>query len=148
VVLAEDKKETKKEEKKPVPFANVFSFPKQIKLTEDQQKKLDQLRTEYTSQLEVNQKKYTAIMTPDRQKAGQEASKQAKADGKKGKELAEAVQAAYKFTDDEKKQLKDIGAERSKLIKEINTKKTALLTDEQKEQLKPKPKTEKKPTDK
>ena len=83
VVLAEDKKETKKEEKKPVPFASVFSFPKQIKLTEDQQKKLDQLRTEYTSQLEVIQKKYTALMTPERQKAGQEAAKQAKADGKK-----------------------------------------------------------------
>lgn len=147
VVLAEDKKPAvKKEDKKPAPLSAVdqaFAFPKQIKLTDDQQKKLDELKKEYASKIEDVQKKLAAIMTPERVKAREEAEKQAKADGKKGKELQAAVQAALKLTDEEKTQMKEIQTARAALAKEIGPKKLAVLTDEQREQLKPKKKTDK-----
>ena len=51
---------------------------------------------------------------------------------------------ALKVTKEEQKQLSEINKSRGALVKEITTKKLAILTDEQKEALKPK----KKPTDK
>src|SRR5205823_222635 len=88
--------EKNKDEKKPaaVPFASQFSFPKQIKLTEEQQKKVEDLRKEYVPQLTALQQKIGVIITPERQKAAAEARKD-----KKGKEAEEAVQAAIKLTD-------------------------------------------------
>src|SRR5262245_29931096 len=88
VALADEK--DKKPAKKPEPYANVFSFPKKIKATDEQQQKLDALKKEYLSKLE------------------------------------------------------EIDAARKKLLGEINKKKLDLLTAEQKEQLKTKPKDKKK----
>src|SRR4051812_20192696 len=59
-VRAEDKKPVEKkpvdkkdEVKKPAtPFAGMFAFPKTVTLSEDQQKKLDELKKEYTPKLE------------------------------------------------------------------------------------------------
>ena len=148
---AEDKKPAdKKDDKKPAvtPFANTFTFPKTITLTEEQQKKIDDLKKEYTPKLVDVQKKLDTIETPERKKARAEALKKAKADNIKGKELTKLIDDAVKYTDDEKKQLKDIGAERGKLFSEIQKKKMEVLTDEQKKALQPKPKTEPKKTEK
>jgi len=108
---------------------------------------------------EARKKASDAILTPDRVKAAKEATK-----GKKGKEAQQAYQEALKLTPeeqkqlkgvnkvydealnlsaDEKKQLADVNKERGALIKEINTKKQAILTDEQKEAIKPKAKPKK-----
>jgi len=130
--------------KKPGAFAGAFSFPKSITLTDDQTKKVDGLKKEYTPQLEEMKKKLDVIMTADRLKAQKEAIDKAKADGKKGKELVEAGQAAIKLSPDETKQLTEIRAGQGKLMGEINKKKMELLTEEQKKALQPKPK----PTDK
>jgi len=132
--------EEKKEDKKPAPFANVFTFPKTITLTDDQQKKLDDLKKEYTPKLEELKKATDVIMTPERVKAQKEAIDKAKADGKKGKELTEAGQAALKLTEDETKKLADTKAAQNKLNAEISKKKTDLLTEEQRKALQPKPK--------
>jgi hypothetical protein len=163
LTLAEDKKPVeKKEEKKPVVNAPPFAFPKQITLSEDQQKKLDALKAEYQPKLaeyqpklaEINKKKDAITNTPERKKARSEAEKKAKEDGKKGKERETAIYEANKYTDDEKKEIKELDAARksvadplNKLVAEINKKKNALLTEEQQKSLQPKPKTEKdKPT--
>jgi len=137
---AEDKKKAD-EPKKPAPFANVFTFPKTVTLAADQQKKLDELKKEYTPKLEELKKQQDAILTADRVKAQKEALAKAKADGKKGKELNEAGQAALKLTEAETKQLAESKMAQSKLMGEINKKKMEVLTDEQKKALQPKPKT-------
>ncbi len=139
---AEDKKPAdKKDDKKPVVKTGPFTFPKQITLSEDQQKKLDELKTEYQSKVDELAKKMDAITaTPERKKARADAEKKAKEDGKNKKEIQTAVYEANKYTDDEKKDLKEIGTERSKLMSEIEKKKKALLTEEQLKAIQPKPK--------
>jgi hypothetical protein len=141
LTLAEDKKPVEKKDDKKVVNTAPFNFPKQITLSDEQQKKLDELKAEYQPKLTELTKKVDAITaTPERKKARQEAEKKAKEDGKKGKELQAAINDANKYTDDEKKDIKDLGAARSKLMGEINKKKNALLTEEQLKSLQPKPK--------
>ncbi len=140
VALAEDKKDAKKDTKKPAaePYANVFSFPKQITLTAEQKTKLADLKKEYTPKLAEADKKIAGIMTAERKKSAEEASKKAKADGKKGKELQEAVNSALNLSKDEQAQLKECNQSKGKLTAEIKKKMSDLLTAEQKEQAKPK----------
>jgi hypothetical protein len=151
--LAADKAD-KKPQKKPVakPANNLlFSFPKAIKLDAGQQEKLEALKKEYTPKLTELTAKQAKIMTPERIKARQEATAAAKKAGKKGKELAEAAQAALNLSKEEQKELAQTRGQFVKLVQEINKKKMALLTDEQKALLKPKKPTKKpvkKPTDK
>lgn len=113
---------------------------------------------------EARKKASDAILTPDRVKAAKEAAKD-----KKGKEAAKAYQDALKLTEEEQKTLKGlnkvfddtlkmtkeereqiaaISSQRGKLLKEIAAKKMAILTDEQKESLKPKDKAKDKAKDK
>jgi hypothetical protein len=137
-VSAEEKK--KADDKKPAAFAAVFAFPKAVTLSDDQQKKVEELKKEYTPKLEEMQKKLAGIMTPERQKAQKEALDKAKADGKKGKDLTEAGMAALKLTEAESKQLAETRTAQTKLTDEIKKKKMELLTEEQKKALQPKPK--------
>jgi Spy/CpxP family protein refolding chaperone len=113
-LMADDAKKDKKPDKKPQPvkYAKVFSFDK-IKLDDAQKAKLEELRKEFTPKLDVLA-------------------------AKKGKELQEAISAALKLNEEEQAQMKAINQEQNKLNREINQKKLALLTEEQKEQLKPK----------
>ena len=140
---ADDKKPDKK-----APKADpVFAFPKQIKLDEKQQAKLEELKKEYAPKLKELDEKLAKVLTPERVKPAAEARKAAAAAGKDKKEQRRAYEEALKLSDEEKAQRKEIQAERKKLQAEIREKKIALLTDEQKEELKPKPK-DKKPADK
>jgi len=149
---ADEKKPDKKAPDKKDPNAAVFAFPKQIKLDEKQQAKVEELKKEYTPKLNELNDKLAKILTPERVKSASEARKAAAKDGKTKKEQAQAFEEALKLNDDEKAQRKDIQQARKKLQAEILTKKLALLTDEQKEAIKPKPKdkkpTENKPTEK
>ncbi|HJT77929.1 MAG TPA: hypothetical protein VJ739_12070 [Gemmataceae bacterium] len=117
-----------------------FRFPKQIQPTDEQKAKLGELEKEYGSQLEAIDARIAAVMTPERQKTAAEARKKAAAEGKKGKEVREAVATALNLPEEDKAKLKEAMADRGKLMKEINAKKMGLLTDEQKAQLKSKPK--------
>lgn len=137
-----DEAKAKKDEPKKDAYAQVFSFPKEVKLTKDQEEKLAQLRKEYTPKLDEAAAKLAKVMTPERQKVAAAARKEATTAGKKGKELQEAVDAALKLSKEEQEQLKAANQERNKLNKEINEKKTALLTEEQKAAIKAKPKKE------
>ena len=57
--------------------------------------------------------------------------KQAKEEGKKGKELRSAVNSALKLSDDQSKQMKEVGAEMKKLNGEVRGKLSKILTADQ-----------------
>ena len=126
--VAADKK------KKKAPTA--VKVPKGIELTADQKTKVDDLNKEFGPKLSECRKKAASIITADQKKARAEATKKAKADGKKGKELRAAANAAFAITAGQKKQQVEVGKAMKALNKEIRTKFAALLTDEQKAKLK------------
>ena len=127
-VMAADKK------KKKAPTA--VRVPKTVELTADQKTKLDALNKEFGPKLAELRKKQASIITADQKKARAEATKKAKADGKKGKELRAVTNAAFAFTADQKTQQAETKKAMGALQKEIRTQFAALLTDEQKAKLK------------
>ena len=126
--VAADKK------KKKAPIA--VKVPKGIELTADQKTKLDALNKEFGPKLAECRKKAASIITADQKKARAEATKKAKADGKKGKELRAAVNAALAITADQKTKQAETKKAMAALNKQIKTQFAALLTDEQKAKLK------------
>ena len=122
------------DKKKKTPVA--IKVPKSIELTADQKTKLDALNKEFGPKLAECRKKAASIITADQKKARAEATKKAKADGKKGKELRAAANAAVAITADQKTQQAECKKAMGALNKEIRTQFAALLTDEQKAKLK------------
>ena len=110
--------------------------PKSIELSADQKAKVDALNKEFGPKLAECKKKANSIITADQKKARTEAMKKAKADGKKGKELRAAADAALAITADQKAQQTECRKATSALQKEIRTQFAALLTDEQKAKIK------------
>jgi hypothetical protein len=143
-LMADDKKEAPKTaDKKDAPKAtadSAFNIDKRITLDEKQQAQLEELKKEYAPKLKEINDKIGVVMTPERQKVAAEERKRLAAEGKKGKEVNEAVMAALKLSEEEQAKLKEAQAERQKLVQEINKKKMALLTEEQKKTIQTKPK--------
>lgn len=110
------------------------SLPKEVvsTLSDEQKKQIALLNKEFGPRLAELAKKRAAILSPEQRKAQTEARKVATEAGKKGKELREAVDAAAKLTEDQKKQLAALAKESDPLNKTIREKVLALLTDEQK----------------
>ena len=126
--VAADKK------KKKAPTA--VKVPKSIELTAEQKTKVEALNKEFGPKLAECRKKAASIITADQKKARAEAMKKAKADGKKGKELRTAVNAAVAITADQKAQQAECKKATSALQKQIRTQFAGLLTDEQKAKIK------------
>ena len=105
-----------------------------VTLTDDQSTKLDSLKKDYQQKFDDAYAK-TDVLTPDQKKAGDDARAAAKADGKKGKELTQAVAAAEKETDDQKAKAKDARKDLTALRKEFHGKVFDLLTADQKKQI-------------
>ena len=126
--VAADKK------KKKVPAA--VKVPNSIELTADQKTKVDALNKEFGPKLAECRKKAASIITADQKKARAAATKKAKADGKKGKELRAAANAAFAITADQKTQQAECKKAMGALQKQIRTQFAALLTDEQKAKIK------------
>jgi hypothetical protein len=122
------------DKKKKTPVA--IKAPKSIELTADQKTKLDALNKEFGPKLAECKAKANSIVTKDQKKARVEAVKKAKADGKKGKELRAAADAALAITADQKAQQAEVKKAMGTLQKQIKTQFVALLTDEQKAKLK------------
>ena len=106
-----------------------------LKLTDAQKASLTTVKKEYGPKLMAAMKKMD-VKTPEQKKAAAEAAKEAKAAGKKGKELHQAIEAAVKLTDAQKTQLACAKKEMGTLEKDLCKKVMAVLTPEQKEQLK------------
>jgi Spy/CpxP family protein refolding chaperone len=107
-----------------------------LNLTEDQKTKLEALKNEYAPKLKAGFEKHTSILTDEQRKARQDAVKAAKEAGKTRQEVWKEAQAAVKLTDAQKAQMDKAREEGQTLRKEIHEKVMAVLTPEQREQLK------------
>jgi hypothetical protein len=119
--------------------AHLFTFPAKIKLSDSQKAKLAELKKEYRPKLTSNHLRYLQIVTNERRLASEEARTAAAAKGKEGKELNDLALAAMHLSPEEKSALQDIDEQRQQLVSEINDRKMALLTPDQREALAAKP---------
>jgi acetyl esterase/lipase len=115
-------------------FQQVFVL-RGIEFSEDQKAKVDEIRNKYVPKLEETQKKQMGIFTEEQMQARREAFRAAREAGKEGQEAREAAEAAFKLTDDQEKQLATIQKERADLTAQIQSELRALLTREQRNQL-------------
>ena len=130
-----DDKTDKAKAKKKKPAATAIKVPKGIKLNEDQRAKLAALNKELGPKLAACRKDAAGIITADQKKARAAAIKEAKAAGKKGKELREAAEAAFKVSEEQKTKLAECKKAMGALQKEGRAGLAAILTDEQKAKL-------------
>jgi len=100
-------------------------------LTAEQKSKIQALAATHGAKMAEVRK--AAGLTKEQQTARQEAMKKARADGKKGKELRDAVTAAVKMTDEQQAAMTKAGA----MQKEYYAAVMKVLTPEQKAALKP-----------
>jgi len=128
-VMAQEKGKGKKKAGQALP---VFAIPAEIKLSEEQTAKVEELKKSEGPKVAELQKKLDDLLTADQKAARKEAMAKAKADGKKGKEAQAAVEEALKLNDEQKKQRSELQAEMSKLQLSIKQQIHGLLTDEQK----------------
>ena len=110
----------------------VFTLPKEITLTPEQQTKLDEIKKDQGPKIAELTAKLDELLTAEQKTARKEAVAKARADGKKGKEAATAVDEALKLTDEQKKQRGEVQPELTKLQGAIKEKIHGLLTDDQK----------------
>jgi len=106
-----------------------------VDLTAEQKKKTKEVIAKHKDKFAAVNKKRSVIFTKERRKARRDANKAARAEGKKGKELRAAINAAVKFTTEEKEKLKSINKEQRTLMIALRKDVFALLTAEQKEKL-------------
>jgi hypothetical protein len=102
-------------------------------LTDEQKKKIDEIRAKYSEKVLAIRKELGAIMTRERRQAEKAAREKAKAEGKKGAELEAAVTAALNLNEEEKKTREEAQAKMKTVQGEIRAEVLAVLTDEQKQ---------------
>jgi acetyl esterase len=129
-IFAQDNDRQKEQRQRPAPFRQFFTL-RGIEFSKEQQVKVDELRKEFVPKLTENQGRWNGVITEEQQRSRREASQTARDAGKKGQEFRDAVNAAVRFTDEQKKQRAAIQQERNKLLGQIRTQLTGLLTDEQ-----------------
>lgn len=114
-------------------------------LTAEQKAKFDALKKEFGPKIVEAKKKVEGVLTPEQKKARSEAQKKAKAEGKTGKDLQAALDAAMKLTDEQKAKQAEARKAVNQLTKDLDKAARAVLTDEQKATLKKKADAAKKP---
>jgi hypothetical protein len=112
-----------------------FNLPKGVELSAEQQEKLKAIKEEVAPKLAEVQKEIDAVLTKERKAAQAAAMQKAKAEGKDKREITEAGQHALGLKDDEAARLKQLGTQRGTILKDVQQKLQALLTDEQKAKL-------------
>lgn len=124
----------KKEEKdKPVP--GVFRLPKHLEASAEQQAKIDTLVAKYLPQLRELEEKADGVFTEEQRQARDAARKAAHADGLRGKEANERVEAAVKLSKEQAAKRAEVEQAKKKLEEEIRAEVIGLLTPEQKSAL-------------
>jgi Spy/CpxP family protein refolding chaperone len=106
-------------------------FPAEIKLTEDQQTKLTELRTKFSATFGELAQKRDAIYTAEQLKARKEVEEKMRAGNLGRQEYADLVESTVKLTPDQKTKIAEVEQEANKLRAEIEKERNALLTDEQ-----------------
>lgn len=111
-------------------FQRFFTLP-EIEFSEEQQMKVQEIRKEFLPKLTENRKKWDGVITSEQVQARREALQKARSEGKEGRELQNAANAAIKLTDEQRNQRAAAQKERDELSAQIRTKLIALLTEEQ-----------------
>jgi acetyl esterase/lipase len=138
-VLSQEPKEretTQAKQRQQGAFDQIFTL-RGVEFTPDQQIRTKELQEKYTPQLVEIQRKHGSILTDDQRQAQREALRAAREAGKQGSELKEAVDAAVKLSDQQKETLERFQKERGDLFAKIQEELRALLTGEQRKQLRP-----------
>lgn len=125
-LLAAEGKKGKKKAKPQEPAAQLLKSLEKAELTAEQVDKIKELAAACAEKIKAIEEK--AGLTPEQKKARQEAQAKAKEEGKKGKEVMEAVMAAMNLSDAQKAAMKEVEQLRAGLRKEA----LALLSAEQK----------------
>ena len=108
-----------------------------VEFTEDQKVEVEKLRKKYMPQLMDIEGKHSSILTDEQRQSQRTALQAAREAGKQATALREAVDAAVKLTDEQKKTLATIRKERDDLLAQIQDELRSLLTDDQRKQLRP-----------
>ena len=123
----------KKRGRQPQAIGALNKSLQKAKLTEEQQKKAKEVFAKYAAKLkEVNQER-TQLIGAETLKKMSAARKKAQQDGKKGKELQEAVMAAAGLTGEKLEKFNAIRKKNTTVTLELKKEIVALLTDEQKQ---------------
>jgi len=109
-----------------------------LDLTAEQKEKLGKVREEFGPKMKSLYDKLGESLTEDQRKAGEEAMKQAKDAGKKGREFFESLEAALKLTPEQKEKMAKSDPEIAALYKEHLGKVMEVLTPEQQAKVKEK----------
>jgi len=112
------------------PYRRFFRLPG-IEFSQDQQAKVDEIRKKLTPKLIENRDKWNSVITQQQLEARRAAFRKARAAGKQGRELREAVSEAVQLTEQQQAQQAATLEERNALFRQIRTELTALLTDRQ-----------------
>jgi Spy/CpxP family protein refolding chaperone len=117
------------------PMGPAAELLKGLDLTDAQKAQVEELVKEYAPKFKAAREEVGTILTPDQKKAYEAAAKAARAEGKKGKQVAEAALAAANLTADEKTKLAEARKEMGPIHKEFHQKLMEILTPAQREQL-------------
>lgn len=118
--------------------AAAFELPKGsgIELSDEQKKKVEELKKEYGPKLKEAQEKVDGLLSADQRKAQEDARRNLKKEGKDRKDARAAIEESLKLTDEQKKTYVDANKSVAELQKTIRTKMLDLLTAEQKSKIK------------
>jgi acetyl esterase len=128
--------ETRAQQRQQAAFQQGFTL-RGVEFTQDQQARVEELRKKYTPQLIEIHRRYGGILTDEQRQAQREAFQSAREAGKQGREAREIVDAAVKLTNEQKEKQSIIQKERNDRFAQIQRELRALLTDEQRKQLRP-----------
>lgn len=109
--------------------------PQGIELSAEQKKQVAAINKKYAPKMAALAKKTQALLSEEQRKARAAAFKANREAGKKGKAAQDAIAAASKLSDEQKKEMATIQKERAGIRKEAQGEFVALLTPEQKSKL-------------
>ena len=148
-VAADKAKKEKKAKPAPMPGVSAaMGLLRGVTLTDEQKEKVKEIGASFNDKLVAIQAK--TGLSPEAKKERAEALAKAKAEGKTGKELREAVKGIGEPSKEQKAAMKEVMEERKAIAKEMKDALLAILTDDQRAQVQAKaaPKKEKKNKDK
>ena len=139
-ILAAEKKSEKKAAKKGPPKCpaeqRIEQWTTGLSLTDEQKAKLAPVKKEFGPKLAELMKQRQAIYTPEQIAAMAEARKAAAKEGKKGRDLYQAANAAVTPNDEQAAKLAEVRKEIGKLEKDLRAAMMDVLTPEQKAEIK------------
>jgi hypothetical protein len=112
-----------------------LGFLKGIDLTSEQKTKVEGLKSEYGLKMTEAKGKIDSILTAEQKQARRDAQRAAKAAGKTGKAAKAEIEAAVKFTDDQKTKWSAANQQMKSLKQDLRSKAEDLLTADQKTQI-------------